>query len=82
MPEYNTVDATLWFVAAVGEYSRFTADDDLVRRLWPVLVEEAVRRLGVAVYLVAIALGLATIANVVRFQSIRLHELAAKSARA
>lgn len=43
---------------------------------------EAVRRIGVAVYLVAIALGLATIANVVRFQSIRLHELAAKSARA
>jgi hypothetical protein len=37
---------------------------------------EAVRRLGVAGYLVAIALGLATIVEVVRFQTIRLHELA------
>ncbi|MEX2653548.1 MAG: hypothetical protein WD532_00805 [Acidimicrobiia bacterium] len=37
---------------------------------------EAVRRLGVAVYLVAIGLGLATITNVLRFQSIRLRELA------
>lgn len=42
---------------------------------------EAVRRMGVAVYLVAIALGLASIANVVRFQSIRLHELADYSAK-
>jgi hypothetical protein len=36
---------------------------------------EAVRRLGVAVYLVAIALGLATITKVLRFQAIRLREL-------
>jgi uncharacterized membrane protein YjgN (DUF898 family) len=36
---------------------------------------EAVRRLGVSVYLVAIALGLATITNVLRFQAIRLREL-------
>lgn len=42
---------------------------------------EAVRRMGVAVYLVAIALGLATIANVVRFQSIRLYEVADTSAK-
>lgn len=37
---------------------------------------EAVRRLGVAVYLVAIAFGLATITRVLRFQAIRLRELA------
>lgn len=36
---------------------------------------EAVRRIGVAAYLVAIALGLATIVEVVRFQAIRLREL-------
>lgn len=38
-PEFNSVDATLWFVAAVGEYSRAAGDHDLVRRLWPVLVD-------------------------------------------
>jgi hypothetical protein len=37
---------------------------------------EAVRRLGVAVYLLAITFGLATITRVLRFQSIRLRELA------
>jgi hypothetical protein len=37
---------------------------------------EAVRRLGVAVYLVAITFGLATIIKVLRFQAIRLRELA------
>ena len=37
---------------------------------------EAVRRLGVAVYLVAITFGLATITRVLRFQAIRLRELA------
>lgn len=36
---------------------------------------EAVRRLGVAVYLVAITFGLATIIKVLRFQAIRLREL-------
>jgi predicted glycogen debranching enzyme len=38
-PEYNTVDATLWFVAAVDEYKRATGDRALVRQLWPVLVD-------------------------------------------
>jgi hypothetical protein len=38
---------------------------------------EAVRRLGVAVYLVAITFGLATITRVLRFQAIRVRELAA-----
>ncbi len=37
---------------------------------------EAVRRLGVSVYLVAISFGLATITRVLRFQAIRLRELA------
>jgi hypothetical protein len=37
---------------------------------------EAVRRIGVATYLVAIALGLATITRVLRFQAIRVRELA------
>jgi len=36
---------------------------------------EAIRRLGVAVYLVAITFGLATILRVLRFQAIRLREL-------
>ena len=30
-PEYNTVDGTLWFVHAVGEYLRRTGDADFVR---------------------------------------------------
>lgn len=38
-------------------------------------VLEAVRRIGVAMYLVAIAFGLATIVHVLRFQSIRVREL-------
>lgn len=37
---------------------------------------EAVRRLGVAVYLLAITFGLATITKVLRFQAIRVRELA------
>lgn len=40
------------------------------------VVLEAVRRIGVAVYLVAITSGLATITKVLRFQSIRVRELA------
>lgn len=43
---------------------------------------EAVRRLGVSVYLVAIALGLATITKVLRFQAIRLRELPGQTSRA
>lgn len=39
------------------------------------IVLEAVRRIGIGVYLVAIALGLATIAQVLRYQAIRLGEL-------
>jgi len=41
---------------------------------------EAVRRIGVALYLVAIALGLASIIEALRFQAIRLRELPAEAA--
>ncbi len=41
---------------------------------------EGIRRIGVALYLVAIALGLATIIQVLRFQAIRLRELPAEVA--
>ncbi len=40
---------------------------------------EGVRRIGVALYLVAIALGLATIIEVLRFQAVRLRDLPAES---
>lgn len=43
------------------------------------IVLEAVRRIGVAVYLVAIALGLGTIITVLRFQSIRILQLTNES---
>lgn len=39
------------------------------------IVLEGVRRLGVSLYLVAIALGLATITRLLRYQAIRLREL-------
>jgi len=39
-PDYNTVDASLWFFYAVDAYSRYTGDLDFVREvLWPVLVD-------------------------------------------
>lgn len=43
---------------------------------WAVQLE-AVRRIGVALYLLSITLGLATIVDVVRFQTARMHQLAA-----
>ncbi|MEK6720993.1 MAG: hypothetical protein AABZ33_10040 [Chloroflexota bacterium] len=42
---------------------------------------EAIRRVGVVLYLVSIALGLAAIAEVLRFQAIRLRELPAEGFR-
>jgi hypothetical protein len=42
---------------------------------------EGLRRFGVAVYLFAIALGLATIIHVLRFQAIRIRELAGETNR-
>ncbi len=38
-PEYNTVDATLWYFHAVEAYWRATGDDELVRDLWSRLME-------------------------------------------
>ena len=36
-PEYNTVDATLWYFEAIRAYHVATGDDDLVCELFPVL---------------------------------------------
>ena len=36
-PEYNTVDATLWYFVAIDEYFRRTQDVQLVKDLYPIL---------------------------------------------
>ena len=36
---YNTVDASLWFVRAVGSYFEYSKDLEFVRELWPRLLE-------------------------------------------
>ena len=38
-PEYNTVDATLWYFEAIRAYHAVTGDDDLLRELFPVLAD-------------------------------------------
>ncbi|MBX7233173.1 MAG: amylo-alpha-1,6-glucosidase [Caldilineales bacterium] len=38
-PEYNTVDATLWYFEAIRAYHAATGDDGLLRDLFPVLQE-------------------------------------------
>lgn len=38
-PEYNTVDATLWYFEAIRAYHAATGDDALLRELFPVLQE-------------------------------------------
>jgi predicted glycogen debranching enzyme len=38
-PEYNTVDATLWYFEAIRAYHVATSDDALLRDLFPVLQE-------------------------------------------
>lgn len=38
-PEYNTVDATLWYFEAIRAYYAATKDDDLLRELFPVLAD-------------------------------------------
>ncbi|MGH3443399.1 MAG: hypothetical protein ACRDUY_15415 [Nitriliruptorales bacterium] len=66
------VPVILHFVVAAGVTS---SEADLVRsEQWFVAIE-GVRRLGIALYLVAIALGLATIVHVLRFQAVRILEL-------
>jgi len=37
VPEYNTVDATLWYVESIRQYYDATGDDDLLIELFPVL---------------------------------------------
>lgn len=39
IPEYNTVDATLWYFEAVRAYYGVTEDDDLVQELFPTLAD-------------------------------------------
>jgi predicted glycogen debranching enzyme len=41
-PEYNTVDATLWYFEALRAYHAVTGDDELLRQLFPVL-EDIIR---------------------------------------
>jgi predicted glycogen debranching enzyme len=41
-PEYNTVDATLWFIEAIRAYVDATGDATLATELWPCL-EEIIR---------------------------------------
>ncbi|MBD3883316.1 amylo-alpha-1,6-glucosidase [Phormidium tenue FACHB-886] len=38
-PEYNTVDATLWYFEAIRQYYKATQDDDLLMELYPVLAD-------------------------------------------
>lgn len=38
-PEYNTVDATLWYFEAIHIYHNSTGDHALIRELFPVLTE-------------------------------------------
>jgi predicted glycogen debranching enzyme len=39
IPEYNTVDATLWYFQAIRTYHDATGDDELLRELYPVLAD-------------------------------------------
>ena len=45
-PEYNTVDATLWYFEAVRAYHAAAGDDDLLHELYPVLKEIVGRHMG------------------------------------
>ena len=39
VPEYNTVDATLWYFHAIDQYVRYSGDTTLGAELYPVLVD-------------------------------------------
>lgn len=39
LPEYNTVDATLWYFHALAQYHNYTADDTVIATLYPVLTD-------------------------------------------
>lgn len=70
--------AVLHFVFA-ADVSSTTASLELSAERFTVL--EGVQRVGIAMYLVAITFGLATIAQVLRFQSSRVRELATEEPR-
>lgn len=36
---YNTVDASLWYIDAVHEYYKYTNDKDLIKNIYPSLIE-------------------------------------------
>ncbi|MGB1250818.1 MAG: amylo-alpha-1,6-glucosidase [Candidatus Promineifilaceae bacterium] len=38
-PEYNTVDATLWYFEALHQYYEATGDQNLLCELWPILAD-------------------------------------------
>jgi predicted glycogen debranching enzyme len=38
-PEYNTIDATLWYFEAIRAYHAATGDDELLQELFPTLAE-------------------------------------------
>jgi predicted glycogen debranching enzyme len=38
-PEYNTIDATLWYFQAIRAYHDASGDDGLLRELWPKLTD-------------------------------------------
>lgn len=70
------VAVVLHFVvaAAIGTWSATSVEQ------WSIALE-SVRRFGVALYLMAITLGLGTIITVLRFQSTRIRQLAAEPRR-
>ena len=39
VPEYNTIDATLWYFEAIRQYFAATNDNAMLKRLFPVLAE-------------------------------------------
>jgi predicted glycogen debranching enzyme len=43
---FNTVDASLWFINAVGSYYDYSQDLDFIRLMWPKLLEVIIRYSG------------------------------------
>ncbi len=39
LPEYNTADASLWFIHAVDQYDRYSGDTSLAAELYPLLID-------------------------------------------
>ena len=64
-------------IIAAASFDAVTAADITDSAAWGA-VSSGLRRLGVAFYLTGIALGLGTIIEVLRFQAIRIKEVAAQ----